>query len=54
MGARYILLGLGGLFLVAALVRLAAEQWRIGPASRTWLFIGTLFVAVGLWLLYSG
>jgi hypothetical protein len=53
MATKYILLGLGSCFLVAGLVRLATHQWRISPAARTWLLIGAVFLAVGMWLLYS-
>jgi hypothetical protein len=53
MAAKYILLCLGCCFLVAGLVRLAAHEWRMLPAARTWLLIGVIFLAVGMWLLYS-
>ena len=37
-------------FLALALRRVAADGWRIGPASRTWLLVGSIFAAVSVWL----
>jgi hypothetical protein len=54
MGAKYILLGLGCVFLIAAVSRLATDQWQMSPAPRAWLLIGGIFLAVGLWLLHTG
>lgn len=54
MAAKYILLSLGCVFLVAALSRLSADHWLMSPAARTWLLIGGIFLAVGLWLLFKG
>jgi hypothetical protein len=53
MATRYILLGLGCVFLLAGLVRWAHHR-RARGAARTWLLVGGLFVIVGLWLLYKG
>ena len=49
MAAKYILAILGVVFLLAATVRLAKDQWRMGPAAKTWLIVGVIFVAVSLW-----
>lgn len=54
MAAKYILLGAGCLFLIAALWRFASSGWQVVPAARTWLLIGVIFLAVALWLLKSG
>jgi hypothetical protein len=54
MNAKYILLGLGCVFLIAAFWRFAASGWEWAPAVRTWLLIGVIFLAVALWLLKSG
>ena len=53
MAAKYILLGAAALFLIAALVRLGRDGWRMSPAARTWLLIAVIFSAVGGWLLVS-
>ena len=53
MATKYILLGLGCVFLLAGLVRWAHER-RARGAARTWLLVGGSFVIVGLWLLYKG
>jgi uncharacterized membrane protein HdeD (DUF308 family) len=50
MNAAYILLGVGTAFLVAAIVRLARDQGRLHPQSRTWFLIAGIFAAVGIWL----
>jgi hypothetical protein len=53
MSAKYILLAVGSLFLIAAFWRFAASGWQVVPAVRTWLLIGVIFLAVALWLLNS-
>ncbi len=53
MAAKYILLGVGCVFLLAAAVRLAATQWRMTPAARAWLLTGSIFVLVVIFLLSS-
>lgn len=45
---RYIFAVLGCVFLIAAVIRLAKQQWKIGPASKTWLIVGVIFVLVSL------
>ncbi|HEU5136388.1 MAG TPA: hypothetical protein VFU13_14660 [Steroidobacteraceae bacterium] len=50
MRAAYILLGVGALFLIAALVRLTRDQGQLHPQSRTWFVIAGIFSAVGIWL----
>ena len=47
---RLIFAVLGGGFLLAAAIRLARDGWRVQPASKTWLIIGTIFVAVSCWI----
>jgi len=49
MGARYILLGVGAFFLIAAVLRMGRQGWRISPAARTWLLVGVIFIAVAAW-----
>jgi uncharacterized membrane protein HdeD (DUF308 family) len=51
MSAAYILVGVGAVFLVAAIVRLTRDQGRLHPQSRTWLLIAGIFAVVGIWLL---
>ena len=53
MAAKYILLGLSCVFLIAAVSRLATDQWHMSPAPRAWLLIAGIFLAVGLWLLHA-
>jgi hypothetical protein len=53
VSARYIVLGIGCLFLVAAALRLMNQQWHLTPDVKSWLLIGTIFVAVSVWLLIS-
>jgi len=53
MATKYVLLGLGCLFLLAGSVRWARQRQPRG-AARTWLLVGGIFVIVGLWLLYKG
>ena len=50
LAAKYILVLLGALFLVFAAIRVAREHGHIGPASRTWLIVGCVFLLVSLWL----
>lgn len=50
MATRYIFAALAVVFLIAALQRWAREGRRLGPASRTWLIIGTTFTLVAAWL----
>jgi len=50
MNAKYILAIVGVGFLVAAGVRLVRAGGRLGPASKAWLIVGAVFVAVSLWL----
>lgn len=49
MTTKYILGGLGLVFLIAAIVRLARDGGKIGPAAKTWLIIGAIFTAVAAW-----
>jgi uncharacterized membrane protein HdeD (DUF308 family) len=53
MNAAYILLGVGAVFLIAAIVRLTRDQGRLHPQSRTWFLIAGIFAAVGIWLVTS-
>jgi len=53
MSAAYILLGVGAVLFIAAIVRLARDQGRLHPQSRTWLLIAVIFAAVGTWLVTS-
>jgi hypothetical protein len=53
LATRYILLGVGCVFLAAAAARLAATQWRMTPAARAWLLTGGIFVLVALLLMSS-
>jgi len=48
--ARYLLLSVGIGFLMLALVRLYRERWRVGPAARTWLLVGVIFILVSTYL----
>ena len=50
MAAKIILAVLSAVFLVAGAVRLLRDGGRIGPASKTWLLVGTIFAAVSIWL----
>ncbi|KAI5916447.1 MAG: hypothetical protein JSR64_06790 [Nitrospira sp.] len=50
MTAKVILPLLALLFLLFSVARLAAAGWRVTPASKAWLLIGTIFSAVSLWL----
>ena len=52
MAARYILAALGALFLILALLGLAARRPR--PQTRTWLLVGGIFTLVSLWLFSRG
>jgi uncharacterized membrane protein YdcZ (DUF606 family) len=50
MKTAWILFGVGAVFLIAAVVRLARDQGRFSIQSRTWLLIAGIFAAVGIWL----
>lgn len=50
MPTRYIFAVLGAVFLIAATIRLVKDGWRVAPASRTWLIIGVIFIAVSFWI----
>jgi hypothetical protein len=54
MLAKYILAAVGAVFLVLALVRIAKDGGRVGPASRTWLIVAIVFAAVSAWLFTGG
>ncbi|MDM0117227.1 hypothetical protein QTI66_34470 [Variovorax sp. J22R133] len=54
MAAKYILSTLAVVFLLAALWRLSREQFKLQPASRTWLTIAVIFGAVSGWLWWNG
>jgi hypothetical protein len=41
-------------FLLSAVVRYVRDNGRLGPASRTWLLIAIIFMAVSAWLWFSG
>jgi len=53
MAARYILAALAGIFLVAALWRLARDGFTLAPSSRTWLTVALIFAAVSAWLWWT-
>jgi hypothetical protein len=48
---RWLLPILSALFLALASWRLVRSRWRIDPATKTWLWLGSLFALVSLWLL---
>ena len=49
MVTTYVIGVLGVVFLLVALLRLAKEHWKVGPASKTWLIIGVIFSAVAVY-----
>ena len=49
MLARYILVIVGGAFLIAGLVRVAVSGLS-HPQGRTWLLVGIIFTVVSAWL----
>jgi hypothetical protein len=51
LNAAYILLGLGAVFLVLGIIRLARDELRPRLQSRTWLIVAAVFICVGSWLL---
>jgi hypothetical protein len=53
MAARYILPLLAAVFFVAALWRLSRDGFKLVPASRTWLSVALIFVAVSAWLWWT-
>jgi hypothetical protein len=50
MAVKYILALVALVLLVSAVVRIARDDGKLGPASRTWLIIALIFGAVSLWL----
>jgi hypothetical protein len=50
--AKYILAGLGALFLIAALVRVSRGGGIAHPQTPTWLLIAIIFASVSGWLFY--
>ena len=50
VAAKYILLVGGLVFLTLALFRLGRDAGRLNPASRTWLIVAVVFLAVSAWL----
>ena len=50
--AKYILAGLGAVFLIAALLRLSRGGGVTHPQTRTWLLIAVIFATVSGWLFY--
>lgn len=53
MATKYILAALSVVFLGLAFVRLARNDGRPHPQSRTWMLIGLIFGVVSAWLFYS-
>jgi hypothetical protein len=53
MLAKYILPAVALVLLLAALVRLVRDGFKLGPASRTWLLIAVIFGVVSGWLWYQ-
>jgi len=53
MATKYILAMLGVAFLVAATLRLVRDGGKVGPATRTWLLAGGIFVIVAGWLWFQ-
>ncbi len=54
MAAKYILAVLALVFLIAATLRLVRDGGKVGPAAKTWLLTGGIFVIVAAWLWYQG
>jgi len=54
MAAKYILIFVAAIFLLAALFRIVRDGGRIRSASRTWLLIAIIFTAVSAWLWING
>jgi hypothetical protein len=52
MVAKYVLAGLGCVFLIAGLA--SAAMGRSRPQARTWLLVGVIFLLVSLWLFTLG
>ncbi|MDP9994086.1 uncharacterized membrane protein YidH (DUF202 family) [Variovorax boronicumulans] len=50
MAAKHVLAALALVFLVAAALRWSRNARRIDSATRTWLLIALIFVAVAAWL----
>jgi len=53
MAAKYLLAGIGGLFLILAARRLAQEGNLRHPQTRAWLLIAAIFAGVSAWLFYT-
>jgi len=53
MAAGFILGLLALVFLAAALWRLARDDFKLGPGSRTWLVVALIFGAVSGWLWWT-
>ena len=53
MAALNILAALAGVFLAAALWRLARDGFKLTPSSRTWLLVALIFAAVSGWLWWT-
>jgi uncharacterized membrane protein YoaK (UPF0700 family) len=53
MAAKYVLAALAIVFLVLAATRFARDGRRMTPASKSWLLVGAIFLAVSLWLFAS-
>ncbi|MDM0044969.1 hypothetical protein QTH91_10770 [Variovorax dokdonensis] len=54
MAAKYILALLAAVFLAASVWRMSRENFKPGPASRTWLLVAVIFGLVSGWLWWSG
>ena len=54
MAAKYILVVVAAVFLLAALIRLVRDGGHIGPASRTWMLVAVIFAMVSTWLWIHG
>ena len=52
MIAKYILAGLGAMFLIGALARASRGGGLTHPQTRTWLLIAIIFGCVSGWLFY--
>lgn len=50
MPVKVLFAVLAVVFLVLASARLWKDGFRIRPASRTWLIVGSIFAVVSAWL----
>jgi ribose/xylose/arabinose/galactoside ABC-type transport system permease subunit len=50
VATKFILATLSGVFLILGMTRLLRDGGKLKPAAKSWLWVGSIFGVVSLWL----